>query len=51
MAAALRVWHKTGTRLMATLEEADIASRSRSKLLLSGGVWMWAEDNRKEIAV
>ena len=51
MAAALRVWHKTATRLLATLEEAYIASRSRSKLLLSGGVWMWAEDNRKEVAV
>ena len=26
MADALRVWHKTGTRLLATLEEADIAT-------------------------
>ncbi len=51
MADALQVSHKTATRLLAALEEAYIASRSRSKLLLSGGVWMWAEDNRKEVAV
>ena len=51
MADALQVSHKTATRLLAALEEADIAIRSGLRFLLSGGVWVWAEDNRKEVAV
>ena len=50
MADALRVSHKTATRLLATLEEAD-SHLLQIEISLSGGVWMWAEDDRKEIAV
>ena len=43
MADALQVSHKTATRLLATLEEADIATRSRRAMLNSphGNVILW----------